>query len=168
MTASRSNGLTALRLALATSALGFGVLAGLVLVNPVDVTPIPPAARPPAAAAAAGQSRDPPAPLPSIEQLSETRDRPLFSPTRKPIGTSAGTIDGPAGGASDIELLGTIGMDGSERALLRVKQPASQQWLAVGAVAAGWRVASIAKDRVVIVAGGQSRELVLYPGIAPK
>ena len=170
MTPARSRGHILVRSALVALAAGFAGVAGAVWVNPVDTAPEASAAEPAAAARpGSGLSPSAPAPLPPVEMLKETRARPLFSPDRKPAAASgAVATSGAAIGESEIELLGTLVSGNREQALLRVKQPASQEWLAVGAVAAGWRVVKITKDKVVIVAGAKHRELVLYPAAAPQ
>lgn len=168
MTQSPSKGHIVLRWALLAMAIAIGGVIATVLGNPIDAGPVASTVERPSAETGSGQPPAALAPLPPVEMLTETRTRPLFSPDRKPV--AAGTIvaQEAASGESDIELLGTLVSGNREQALLRVKQPASQEWLAVGAVAAGWRVIKITKDRVVIVAAGKRRELVLYPPATPK
>ena len=145
-----------------------GVSAGLTLVlqdltaKSLKLTANPPeldgAPRPAATSAAAfGYA------IPALESLAATRDRPLFSPTRKPPGPDAADVSAAAGDAANLVLLGTLTAPGGGRALLRLPDGQTGAWLGVGETAAGWRVVSIDKDSIEIEAGGRRLELTLYP-----
>ena len=146
----------------------FGVSGGLALVlqdvttKPIMITTNPPAltgaAPPPMASAAAFAFA-----MPALESLAATRDRPLFSPSRRPPGPDAGEAGAPAGDAANLVLLGTLTAPGGGRALLRLPDGQTGAWLGVGDTAGGWRVVSIDKDSVEVEADGRRLELTLYP-----
>lgn len=146
----------------------FGVSGGLALAlqdmtaNSIKITANPPeldGAAPPATTSAAAFAYA----VPALESLAATRDRPLFSPTRKPPGPEAGEVNAAAVDIANLVLLGTLTAPGGGRALLRLPDGQTGPWLGVGDTAGGWRVVSIDKDSVEIEAGGRRLELTLYP-----
>ena len=113
----------------------------------------------------------PPIPLAAsiarLESLSATRDRPVFAPTRRPPSQAAQAAGPQAADAVSIELIGTLTGPGGRHALLRVRETQVGVWVGVGESTEGWRVASIAKDSVIVEAAGQSLELTLYQTKVP-
>lgn len=102
--------------------------------------------------------------------------RPLFSPSRRPV--KVGEPE-PAPELAEIEaappepvavarlkLLGTEGMGAGASALIMDEDTGTSDWVAAGAGIAGWRVAKIGTDTVLLTSDGEagsSLKLSLYP-----
>jgi len=143
--------------------------AGVVLVQAVDVASNPIASVPqadslrtPSPADATESTLTVPT-LAALDALGATRERPLFSPTRRPASTNAVAAVAQAAQPAAVEFFGTMSGPGGARALLRAREVANPIWLSVGASVAGWRVVEIEKDSVLLQADGKSLELTLYP-----
>jgi hypothetical protein len=153
-----------LQFALLASAVGLAVLWNEVSVRPVAVRPAAPTARPVPVSEGAAPSVQPAA-MANLQALGQTRDRPLFSATRRP---AAATATAPAVASSTPpELLGTMVNADTERALLRTPDTPSPAWFGVGESASGWKIRTIAKDEVIVVSGTQTLHLHLYPTNGP-
>jgi hypothetical protein len=112
----------------------------------------------------------------SLAELHETTERPLFSPTRRPLvksmpgdvaSSAAAQQEGPQGEAShlpNVKLLGTL-RAGKEktRALLIIQDAAAAGWIDVGADVGGWRLSVVETDFVVLEALGAKTTVTLYP-----
>lgn len=136
--------------------------------TPVDISPIaPPAARLDGRqsgtefAADASSRRQLPA-------LRDTVERVLFSPTRRPPVAAAEQppADRPARAettsTANLRLVGVMRSGGDAwRALIRAEDGA--EWHGVGARVAGWRLAEIEPERVVLEERGRRLELSLHP-----
>lgn len=90
--------------------------------------------------------------LPELGALPETRQRPLFSPDRK-----------PAAGAPPVEtgssrLIGIVGASGARRAMLR--DGAGTRMVGAGDRLDGWTVHAVEADRLVL---SRSAEQVILP-----
>ena len=102
--------------------------------------------------------------LPPLEQLSEMIDRPLFSPTRRPVvalvepeaapdeGTDEAGEAPPQveGGAPAIRLVGTIGQGGGMTALVLNGDDPTVAKLVVGDEVSGWRVTEVTASELVM------------------
>lgn len=101
--------------------------------------------------------------LPPLDQLTTMVERPLFSPTRRPVlaavEPSAGAeepaedepaAEQPADGAPSLHFVGTVGQGGDMTALvLRGDDPAVSK-LVVGDEIDGWRVTEVTASQLVI------------------
>lgn len=116
---------------------------------PGAVQPVPPAAL---ALAAQPPQWEPPDPA----ALNATRERPLFSPQRRPppVAAAAAQPTRPFNAA----LLGVV-VDGDRRIALVQRPGAKAERLEVGQIFDGWTVDSIESRRLVVSSNGQRREL---------
>ena len=162
------------------------VIAALIALNwyiaqrPIDIAPIAPGqtATPNAAANHAAERQIADGNVTAMPATGATdtafRDRPLFSPTRRPreqqIGVTqpaipAGDTAEPAPASTDqsgLRLIGVmqIGRD-DRRALIRASNAPDGLWLAAGGEVDGWRVATIEPEAVTVAKSGSSEQLVL-------
>ncbi len=102
--------------------------------------------------------------LPPLDQLSEMVDRPLFSPTRRPVvaavepeaapdeGVEEGAEAPPQveGGAPAIRFVGTIGQGGGMTALVLNGDDPAVAKLVVGDEVSGWRVTEVTASELVM------------------
>jgi hypothetical protein len=106
-----------------------------------------------------GSRASAPASVPDLAALAETRDRPVFSPERRPPETASGEAaagDAPTG----VALIGLMRTNGSAPlALLRVSGADKAGWLGAGGNVGGYTVRDIAFDSVVLDRGGRTIEL---------
>jgi hypothetical protein len=121
------------------------------------------AAQPAMAADAEPQSAAAVSPLAAqpLEQLSATRDRPLFSPTRRP--PAPPPIVAPAAAPPpDITLLGVV-MDGEDaRAVIRTGPIAKVARVRIGDDVGGWKVGQIEAQRLVLLLGERTATFTLF------
>ncbi len=102
-----------------------------------------------------------------LEELSATRDRPLFSPTRQPpapppiVAAAPPTPPPPP----DVALLGVV-MDGEEaRAVIRTGAAAKVMRVRIGDDVAGWKVGQIEAQRLVLLLGGRTATFTIFAGV---
>jgi hypothetical protein len=114
------------------------------------------------------QGTAPPSPLASepLDRLSATRERPLFSPTRRPpppppppVVHSAEPPPPPS-----VALFGVV-MDGNEvRAIVRTGPAAGTMRVRVGDDIDGWKVAQIEGRRLVLVLDNRIATFTMFAG----
>ncbi len=113
----------------------------------------------------------------ALDDLAETVERPLFSPSRRPaapasqepaIAETATVPPSPdfvqqAANLPEVRLLGTL-HDGAakSRALLQVQDAVAAGWVDVGSDIAGWRLSAVQKDHVVLEATNERKTISLY------
>lgn len=133
---------------------------------PVEVSPIADERAQAAPAPAVAVRPDPPQIL-ALTDLAATRERPLFSPTRKPADARPATVDVPSEAAGSTDGLALVGMMrgrmGGGRALIRVAGQPNAAWVRVGSEVDGWVLQDIRKGSVILQRGNQTAELQLYP-----
>lgn len=91
-------------------------------------------------------------------------ERPLFSPTRRPVTAplQAGTSQ-PRKSLAKFVLSGIIIVSPEEKiALLREAKSPDTQRLSEGQEIAGWRIEKILPDRVILVSGDETAEIELW------
>jgi hypothetical protein len=150
---------------------GLALLNWRVLDMEIDTSPVtPPGASNEAALAAAGDM--PPAPsAAATAAFPETLARPLFRSNRRPPAakpdearTAAKTAKPAVALPTDLKLIGIVKEKGqAERALIRSGASADGQWLQVGQIVEGWRLARIDDSGIVFEANGEERNLSLFP-----
>lgn len=89
----------------------------------------------------------------SLDQLSATRDRPLFSPTRRPPAPPPVIVPAapPPPPPPEVVLLGVV-MDGEQaRAVVRVGQEAKTVRVQIGDAIGGWEVRQIEAKKLVLL-----------------
>jgi hypothetical protein len=102
----------------------------------------------------------------SLDQLSATRRRPLFSPTRRPpapppiiVPTAPPPLPPP-----EVALLGVV-MDGdTARALVRVGQQAKIARVQIGDDIGGWKVGQIEARYLVLLLDGREAKFSMFSG----
>ena len=101
----------------------------------------------------------------SLEQLSATVDRPLFSPTRRPPApsvTSTPEQQAPAAPPPDLVLSGIV-MDGeSAHAVVRVGAQKKIVYARIGDDISGWKVSQIEARELVLSLDGRSITYTLF------
>jgi hypothetical protein len=127
-----------------------------------EVTAASPATLP---AAAAAPPRFEPPPAGAFEDIAL---RPLFFESRRPFEPTAAVEEGQAPVAEPalaVELVGTLVTDQDRAALL---QPAGQSasWYREGDRIAGWRIATIARERITLRQGEEIETLELRADLA--
>jgi hypothetical protein len=106
----------------------------------------------------------------SLDQLSATRDRPLFSPTRRPpapppviVPTAPPPPPPPA-----LALLAVV-MDGDDaRAVVRVGQEAKTVRVQIGDDIGGWKVGQIEARQLVLLLNGRTAKFNMFNGKSAK
>jgi hypothetical protein len=101
-----------------------------------------------------------------LSQLSATRDRPLFSPTRRPPAPPPVIVPTapPPPPPPDVALLGVI-MDGdTARALVRVGQQPKITRVQIGDNIGGWKVGQIEARFVVLLLDGREAKFGMFNG----
>lgn len=100
--------------------------------------------------------------LPAVERFSEMLERPLFSPTRRPVLALAEPEAGPEepevedeaveapAGAPAVRFVGTIGQSGGMTALVLRDEATAVEKLVVGDEVDGWRVTSVTAAELVM------------------
>jgi hypothetical protein len=124
------------------------------------------AAQPAMAADAEPQSAAAVSPLAAqpLEQLSATRDRPLFSPMRRPPVPPpiVAPAPPPPPPPPDITLLGVV-MDGEDaRAVIRTGSIAKVARVRIGDDVGGWKVGQIEAQRLVLLLGERTATFTLF------
>ena len=159
------------------------VIAALALVNvalydtPVDITPV---------ASGKGHDGGPTSVAGSLQfpeagDLSETFQRPLFTPTRRkfvpppvappppvevavaPVAPAPAPPPPEAPPAVAPSLLGISIQGGAAKALLRVAGSGAAVWYGNGETVDGWTVSAIDKDQAVLERDGKVARIPLYP-----
>jgi hypothetical protein len=121
--------------------------------------------------APSGQVQAEPAPSPlasqSLESLSATRERPLFSPTRRPpppppVIVQAPPPPPPPPPAPDVALFGIV-MDGENaRAIIRASPGAKVTRVGIGDDVGGWKVAQIDGRKLVLMLDGRLATFLMF------
>jgi hypothetical protein len=97
-----------------------------------------------------------------LESLSDTRERPLFSPDRTPTPASPAAQDQET--APGLTLIGLMRPAGKEpRALFRIDGNEKAAWAGVGDMIGGAKVREIRANTVVLERNGRPIELRLRP-----
>jgi general secretion pathway protein N len=97
-----------------------------------------------------------------VEALSDTRERPLFSPSRRPEASSEPVQDQePPPGLTLIGLMRPTGKDA--RALIRIDGDGKAVWVRAGDAVGGATVRDIRPGLVLLDRDGRSIELRLRP-----
>ena len=97
-----------------------------------------------------------------LAALQDTRERPLFSPDRRPVQAPVAVEDGePADGLTLIGLMRPEGK--APRALIRVDGQNSAVWIGVGGSAGGAIVREVRPGVVIVERGGRLVPLRLRP-----
>jgi general secretion pathway protein N len=121
--------------------------------------------------AAAEQESAPLSPLASegIERLSVTRERPLFSPTRRPPPPPPPVVQSaapppPPPPPPNVALFGVV-RDGDEfRAIVRTGPATGTIRVRVGDDIGGWKVAQIERRRLVLVLDDRTATFTMFAG----
>jgi hypothetical protein len=104
-----------------------------------------------------------------LEQLSATRERPLFSPTRRPPPEPAVVVQGPPPPPPpppppDVALYGIV-MDGEQaRAVIRANAADKLTRVGIGDDVGGWKVAQIEGRKLVLALDGRLATFVMFSG----
>jgi hypothetical protein len=163
---------TPLRLSLMLAALSLwspGVLAGDAEQQPGQGTPG--AASGAGAASSAGGVLANPLATHAIEQLSATRERPLFSPARRPPDPPPAPVvqriePTPPPPAPSVVLVGTVTEADGARAIVRSGTATIR--LRMGDEIGGWKVTEIETRRLVLSLDDRSAAFTLFGGEPPK
>jgi general secretion pathway protein N len=108
-----------------------------------------------------------------LDRLSTTRERPLFSPTRRPpppppVVRNAEPPPPPPLPPPNVALFGVV-MDGDEvRAIVRTAAAANVMRVRVGDDIGGWRVAQIDGRRLVLVLDDRIATFTMFAGSSAK
>jgi hypothetical protein len=103
----------------------------------------------------------------SLESLSATRERPLFSPTRRPPPPPPVFVQGPPPPpppppAPDLALFGIV-MDGENaRAIIRASPGAKVTRVSIGDDVGGWKVAQIDGRKLVLMLDGRLATFFMF------
>jgi hypothetical protein len=122
---------------------------------------------------ATGQVAAVPSPLSQqpLEQLSATRERPLFSPTRHPPPAPVSVVEGPPPPPPpppppDVALFGVV-MDGEQaRAVIRASPTDKTTRVGIGDDVGGWKVAQIEGRKLVLSLDGRLVTFIMFSGKA--
>jgi hypothetical protein len=101
-----------------------------------------------------------------LEHFSVTRDRPLFSPTRRPPAPPPVTASAPPPPPPppDVMLLGVV-MDGDDaHALVRTGPAGKILRLRIGDEIGGWKVGQIESRKVVLLLNGRTAKFTMFSG----
>lgn len=99
---------------------------------------------------------------------SETAERPLFNPTRRPAPPAAPASAAPKLQRGQFVLTGTAVVDTKAIAFLREVNGNKARSVKAGETINGLKVAEVRPDRVKLVLGDESEELVLRVAMGPK
>jgi hypothetical protein len=105
-----------------------------------------------------------------LERMSNTRDRPLFSPTRRPPAPPpvVAVAPPPPPPPPDVALLGVV-MDGEDaRAVVRTGPPAKILRVGIGDDIGGWKVGQIEARQLVLLLDGRTATFTMFTGNKPK
>jgi hypothetical protein len=152
------------------AAIATALVAGLAWINwqlveaPVDISPI----APPRVGTVPQRPGDEPSAAAAFQSttMRDTVERVLFSPTRRPPQPAEKPAtrqrEETKEQTSDLRLVGVMkSAEAKWRALIRAE--AGAEWHGVGANVAGWRLAEINAERVVLEERGRRIELTLVP-----
>ncbi|HEY2530472.1 MAG TPA: hypothetical protein VGJ20_21495 [Xanthobacteraceae bacterium] len=101
-----------------------------------------------------------------LDRMSSTRDRPLFSPTRRPQAPPpvVALPPPPPPPPPDVALLGVV-MDGEDaRAVVRTGPAAKIQRVGIGDDIAGWKVGQIEGRQLVLLLDGRTATFKMFAG----
>jgi hypothetical protein len=142
------------------------LLTAAALLAALTVWPFLPAAEPlPLAPAATPAPPPAPAALPPLARFAAVVERPLFSPSRRPVAAEGFDL-GSGGLDARYRLLGITIAGDRQRALLA--EGARQFELAVGDSLAGWTVVRIEQNRLVLTSPtGEAALTLRRAGAAP-
>jgi general secretion pathway protein N len=101
-----------------------------------------------------------------LERLSNTRDRPLFSPTRRPPAPPplVAVAPPPPPPPPDVALLGVV-MDGEDaRAVVRAGPAAKILRVGIGDDIGGWKVGQIEAKQLVLLLDGRTATFTMFTG----
>jgi general secretion pathway protein N len=101
-----------------------------------------------------------------LDRMSSTRDRPLFSPTRRPPAPPpiVAAAPPPPPPAPDVALLGVV-MDGDEaRAVVRAGPAAKILRVGIGDDIGGWKVGQIEARQLVLLLDGRTATFTMFAG----
>jgi hypothetical protein len=104
-----------------------------------------------------------------LDGLSATRERPLFSPTRRPPPAPPVVAEGPPPPPPpppppDVALFGIV-MDGeSARAVIRANPAANVTRVEIGDDVGGWKVVQIEGRKLVLALDGRLATFVMFAG----
>jgi hypothetical protein len=108
-----------------------------------------------------------------LERLSATRERPLFSPTRRPPPAPPTIVQGPPPPPPpppppDVALLGVV-MDGEQaRAVIRASPADKMTRVTIGDDVGGWKVAQIEGRKLVLSLDGRLATFMMFSGDSAK
>ena len=106
-----------------------------------------------------------------LERLSATRERPLFSPTRRPPPAPPAIVQGPPPPPPpppDVALLGVV-MDGEQaRAVIRASPADKMTRVTIGDDVGGWKVAQIEGRKLVLSLDGRLATFMMFSGNSAK
>jgi hypothetical protein len=106
-----------------------------------------------------------------LERLSATRERPLFSPTRRPPPAPPAIVQGPPPPPPpppDVALLGVV-MDGEQaRAVIRTSPADKMTRVTIGDDVGGWKVAQIEGRKLVLSLDGRLATFMMFSGNSAK
>jgi general secretion pathway protein N len=105
-----------------------------------------------------------------LERLSNTRDRPLFSPTRRPPAPPpvVAVAPPPPPPPPDVALLGVV-MDGKDvRAVVRTGPAAKILRVGIGDDIGGWKVGQIEARQLVLLLDGRTATFTMFTGTNTK
>jgi general secretion pathway protein N len=136
-----------------------------------DASQQPSASPPPLAAEGREGSAALPTPLAAqpLDRLSATRERPLFSPTRRPqppspVVAAAPAAPPPPAPPPNVALFGIV-MDGEEaRAVVRAGPAEKIMRVGIGDDIGGWKVAQIEGRRLVLSLNGRIATFMMFAG----
>jgi hypothetical protein len=101
-----------------------------------------------------------------LDRMSNTRDRPLFSPTRRPPAPPpvVAVAPPPPPPAPDVALLGVV-MDGEKaRAVVRTGPAAKILRVGIGDDIGGWKVDQIEGRQLVLLLDGRTATFTMFSG----
>jgi hypothetical protein len=101
-----------------------------------------------------------------LERMSNTRDRPLFSPTRRPPRPPpvVAVAPPPPPPPPDVALLGVV-MDGEDaRAVVRTGPAAKVLRVGIGDDIGGWKVGQIEARQLVLLLDGRTATFTMFTG----
>src|SRR5262245_40574174 len=104
--------------------------------------------------------------MPPEESFAAVLERPVFSPTRRPVPSSGATA--PSTTSAAFLLVGVVISDSDRFVLVKPLSTDKLERLREGDELAGWSAVSIAPDRVVFRSGAMEEEIILdYTAPAP-
>ena len=104
-----------------------------------------------------------------LDRFSATRDRPLFSPTRRPpaappVAAAAAAPPPPPPPPPDVVLLGVV-VDGEDaHAVVRTSTDTKIRRLRIGDEIGGWKVGQIEERKLVLLLKGRTATFAMFSG----